>query len=176
MEDAAADRAKHGDTSSSARVDHDPMCLTNFGDDSTKPPALPCRDNTLVDKGAETPKSCLSPVEMRTLLAAGGLLLTGTASTAMRIIFPRPLFSWSIGEETEKRTSRANFNQPCPRCRTKVIQTKPRQTLVFDFGGCSGRLRACPFLGGWRALLCGEVFVWTPDGIRGWSIFGRRRT
>ena len=32
---------------------------------------------------------------------------------------------------------------------------------MFDPGGSTGRLRACPFLGGWRTLLCGEVFVWT---------------
>ena len=58
--DAAADRAKQGDNSSSAQVDHDPMYLTRFGDDSTKPPALPCRDDALVNKGAQAPKSCLS--------------------------------------------------------------------------------------------------------------------
>ena len=28
---------------------------------------------------------------------------------------------------------------------------------MFDPGGSKGRLRACPFLGTWRALLCGEV-------------------
>ena len=28
---------------------------------------------------------------------------------------------------------------------------------MFDPGGSEGRLRACPFLGTWRALLCGEV-------------------
>ena len=28
---------------------------------------------------------------------------------------------------------------------------------MFDPGGSQGRLRACPFLGTWRALLCGEV-------------------
>ena len=30
---------------------------------------------------------------------------------------------------------------------------------MFDPSGFTGRLRACPFLGTWRALLCGEVFV-----------------
>ena len=92
-EDAAADRAKHGDKSSSARVDPDPMCLTSFGDDSTEPPALPCMDDAMIDKGAEAPKPRLSPVEMHTLTAAGGLLPTGTASTARRTVFPRSLFS-----------------------------------------------------------------------------------
>ena len=85
-EDAAADRAKHGNKSSSAQVDPDPMCLTSFGDDSTEPPALPCRDDAMLDKGAEALKS-LSPVEMDTLTDAGGLLPASIASTAMGTIF-----------------------------------------------------------------------------------------
>ena len=59
-EDAAVDRAKYVDNSSSARVDHDPLRLTTFGDESTEPPALPCRDDTLIDEGTEAPKPCLS--------------------------------------------------------------------------------------------------------------------
>ena len=35
---------------------------------------------------------------------------------------------------------------------------------MFDPGGSTDRLRACPFLGTWRALLCGEVLVWAPGG------------
>ena len=74
-ENAAAHRAKHGNRSSSARVDHDLMRLTSLADDSTEPPA-PEKSigNTLVDEGAEVPKPCLSPVEMRTPTAAGGLI------------------------------------------------------------------------------------------------------
>ena len=48
----------------------------------------------------------------------------------------------------------------------KVLETKSRQTLMFDPDDSTGRLRTCPFLGGWCALLCGEVFVWVPDGTR----------
>ena len=33
------------------------------------------------------------------------------------------------------------------------------QNTTFDPGGSQGRLRACPFLGSWRALLCVEVHV-----------------
>ena len=33
------------------------------------------------------------------------------------------------------------------------------QTLMFDPGGSTDRLRACPCLGTWRALLCGEGSV-----------------
>ena len=46
----------------------------------------------------------------------------------------------------------------------KVLETKSRKTLVFGPGRSTGRLRACPFLGTWRALLSGEVFVWVPAG------------
>ena len=31
--------------------------------------------------------------------------------------------------------------------------------MLFDPGGSTDQLRTCPFLGTWRALLCGEVFV-----------------
>ena len=52
-EGAVEDRVKHEDTSS-ARVDHDPMRQTNSDDDCTESPALPiCRDDDLVDEGAE---------------------------------------------------------------------------------------------------------------------------
>ena len=41
----------------------------------------------------------------------------------------------------------------------KGLQMKSMQTLMFNPGGFKGRLRACPFLGTWRALLCGEVLI-----------------
>ena len=58
-----------------------------------EPPALSLKDDVMVEKGSAAPKQCLSPVEMCALTAAGGLLPAGTASTAMRTIFPRPFFS-----------------------------------------------------------------------------------
>ena len=39
------------------------------------------------------------------------------------------------------------------------MQTKSRQTLVFDPDGCTSRLRACPFMGVQGAFLRGWV-VW----------------
>ena len=152
----------NGDSSSARRFDDGPTSLTRF-DMIAEPPALPWRDDALVDKGAKAPKPCLSPVHMCTLTTAGGLLPVGTTATAMRTIFPRPLFTWSLGEESKKRTGRTNFNQLAPPCWRRVIQTESRQTLMFDPGGCTGRLRSCPFVGGWRTLLCGEVFVWDAE-------------
>ena len=49
-----------------------------------KPPALPCKKDALVDKGAEAPKSYFSGEDMRMPTAAGGLLPACTASTATR--------------------------------------------------------------------------------------------
>ena len=159
---AAAGRAMSGDKSF-ARVDHDPMCVTSFGDDSTGPPALPCcRDDALVDKGAEAPKLCLSPVEIRTLTAAGGLLPTGTSITATRIIFRQPpLWCCPTKNMSYMAMTSIQYATYSSSSKMKVLETKIRQTMVFDAGGCTDRLRACPFLGVWRALLCGQVFVWT---------------
>ena len=147
-EAAAADQAKHGDSCSAKRVDAGPpMCLTSFGDDSTEPSALPCRDDVMVDKGAAAPTPRLSPVEMRTPIATGGLLRAGTAATAIRTMFSLSFPSWTLREETKENKSRTNNNQLAPFCRRKDIQMNSRQTHVFDPGGYLGRLRGCLFLG-----------------------------
>ena len=88
---AAAVQAVHGDSCSANRADPDPMRFTSFGNDYTRPPALPCsRDDALVGNGAATPKSCLSPLEMRSAIAAGDLLRAGEASTTTRMTFYQP--------------------------------------------------------------------------------------
>ena len=147
--------------SSFARVDYGPMSLASFGMIAV-PSAVPCKDDALVNRGAEAPKPCLSPGDIRTTTTAGGLLPTGTASAAMMTIFSRPLPCWTLGEKT-KRIALTNFNQFALPYWRKVIQTKSRQTLVFDPGGCSGRLRGCPFLGGSHTLLSMYVcmHVWS---------------
>ena len=71
---ATAVQAKNGDSCSANRVDPDPKQSTSFSDDFTGPPALPCsRDDAQVGNGASAPKSCISPLEMRTPTAAGGV-------------------------------------------------------------------------------------------------------
>ena len=154
----AADQAKHGG-SSSARVDDDPTRLASFGMIAESRLTTPekCIGDALVNKGTEGPKPHFPPVEVRMLSSvADGLMPAGTASTStMTAIFSPPLFSWSLSKETKERTGRTKLNQLAPLCWRKVIQTKSRQTLVFDPGGCSGRLRGCPFLRRQRALLRG---------------------
>ena len=103
-EGAAVDDKKCGDISS-ARVYDNPTSLASFGN-LPKPPVLPeFIDNDLVDEGAEAPKPCLSPMEMRTLKPTGDLLLARSASVTLRAVVPSPPFSWSFCEKTEKRNS-----------------------------------------------------------------------
>ena len=169
--DAAADRVIGGN-SSFAQINPNPMCLISFGNESTEPPAFPCcRNDPIVDKGAAASKSCISPVEMRTLKATRGLLPTGTASTATRTIFHQPPLWFCPTEGMNSRTSiQYATTYYSSFWKIKVLETKLRQTLVFDPGGSTARLRACSFLVGWCALLYGEVFIWAPDGTRGWSV------
>ena len=176
-EDAAADRAKNED-SSSARVDDGPTNLTSFG--MTTEPLLVAPEKGIGDnldnKSAEAPKPHLPLMEVYMLPStAGGLLPAGTASAAMgNIFFPTPLpESFCLAK---MRTSRKTFSQLAPPCWRKVIVTKPRQTLAFDPGGCTSRLRDHSILGGRHALLRWEGLFGCCDSIRGWSAFGSRRT
>ena len=143
---AAAVQAKHVDSCSANQVDPDPMCLIIFGDDSTGP--LPSsRDGALADNGALVPKSCLSPLEMRTPTAAGVLLPAGTASTAtMTTSDQLPLWFCPI-EEISLRTSNQYTMDYSISWKTKVLRTKSMQTLMFDSGGFKGRLHSLPVLG-----------------------------
>ena len=120
-------------------------------------------------------QSRVSPSKMRTPTAVGGLLPAGKASTTTRITYNQSRRRFCPTEETNsKRTSikyasyyssfwRINDQLAAPFCRS-VIERKSGQTLVIDHGGSTGHLRACPFLGTWRAVLYGEVLVWAPAG------------
>ena len=106
MEGAAKTvRAKHGDSCTAQMVQDGPKTSINF---SVKagPPALPCKHDVVVENGAAAPKSCLSPLEMRTTSAAGGLLPTGKISTATKTIFNQPpLRLYSTEEMNSKETN-----------------------------------------------------------------------
>ena len=95
---------------SAARVDGGPTSLTSVDMRAEPPAPEKSIGDVLVDKGAEATKPCLSPVEMRTPTAAGGLLPAGKASTAMGTIFSQPLSFWALDDTTKKRTSPTNFN------------------------------------------------------------------
>ena len=162
---ATAVQAMHGDSFSACRVDPGPMTnSTSFGM-MAKPPALPYRDDIVVESGDAAPKLCLPSLEMRTTTVAGGLLPTGKTSTATDTTFNEPLLQFYSTEEANcKKTSTPYVSHDssvwnllaASSCR-RVIETRSGDNGTFDPGGSRGRLRACPFLGSWRALLCGEV-------------------
>ena len=77
---AKAVQAMHVDKFAAKRVQDGPTTSTSFGV-KAEPPALPCRDDVLVENGAAASKSCLLPFEMCSPIAAGGLLPTSEAST-----------------------------------------------------------------------------------------------
>ena len=160
----------HGDSYSATRVEPGPeINSTSFGT-KTEPPAHPCRDDVLAENGDASPKLCLPSLEMRSPSAVGGLLPTGETSTATKITLNRPPLRLYLTEETNLRTSTQHvlydssfWNLLSSLFCRRVIETKSIlvQTRTFDPGGFQGRLRACQFLGSWRALLCGEVYVRT---------------
>ena len=92
---AKAVQAKHGDNCTAQRVQDGPKTSICF-DVKAEPPALPCRDDVLTENGAAVPKSCLSPLEMHSPTAAGGLLLTVNQS---------PLRFYSTKETNSHNTS-----------------------------------------------------------------------
>ena len=138
-------QAMHGDNFSASRVDPGPKTnSTSFGV-KAEPPALPRRDDVLVENGAEAPKSCLPSLEMRSPTAAGGLLPTCETSTATKIIFNQPpLRLYSTEETISNKTSTQdvsydsnfwrNYLLAVPSCR-RVIETKSMQNRMYDPGG-----------------------------------------
>ena len=120
----------------------------------------------MVDNGDASPKSCLPFLEMRSPSAAGGLLPTGEAFTATRTNFNKPPPRFYLTEETDSKTIRrtqilyVSYDSnvlPAAYSFRMVIETKSGENRMFDPGGSQDRLRACPFLGLWHVLLCGEV-------------------
>ena len=126
---------------SSDRV-HDPMRLTSFGDkDYTEPPALPCRDDALVNLA----KPCLSSMEIRNSTSAGSLTHAGATSTTKTqgTNFPPQLLPRSFRETSEEKNisaTRQKFAKYNRSWHPKMIETKSRQNMVVDPGGLSGCL------------------------------------
>ena len=144
---------------------------TSFGV-KAEPPALPCRDDVVVESGDAALESCLPSLEMCSSTAAGGLVPIGETSTATETTVNKPLLQFYSSEEEnlkkkKSRTSTSYFsydssvfqksNLPgAPYCR-RVVETKSRQNRTFDPGRSQDHPRACPPLGSWRMLVCGEV-------------------
>ena len=136
---ATAVQSMHGDSCTAQKVQDGPKISTSFGM-KYEPPVLPCSDDVLVENGDASPKSCLSPVEMRKSIPAGGFLYAGSASTnkAQGTNVPPQLISWSFRETSEEKsigTTRQTFAKYNRSRHPKVIETKSRQNMVFDPGG-----------------------------------------
>ena len=169
---ATAVQAMRGDCFSARRVEPGPTTnSTRFGV-KAGPPALPCRDDSVVESGAAAIESCLPSVEMRPLTAAGGLVPTGEASKASETTSDQPPLRFCLTEETDLKAKISWTSVPSASydsssvfqernlsatlyCR-RVVDTKSGQNRTFDSGGSRGQLRACPLLGPCRALVCGE--------------------
>ena len=166
-------QAMRGDCFSARRVEPGPTTnSTRFGV-KAGPPALPCRDDSMVECGAAASESCLPSMEMRSSTAAGGLVPTGEASKASEITSNQPPLRFCSTEKTDLEAKISWTSVPSasydsssvyqernlsttPYCR-RVVDTKSRQSRTFDPGGSRGHLCAWPFLGSWRALVCDEV-------------------
>ena len=157
-----------GDSFTARRVEPGPnTSSTSFGV-KAEPPALPYRDDVVVESGDAAPKSCLPSLEMRSSTAAGGLVPTDETSTAETTVNKRLLQFYSTGEEDSKKenvwtsTPSTWYDSSfwkllvASYCRG-VNETKSIKNRTFDPGGWQGHPHACPFLGSWHALVCGEV-------------------
>ena len=170
---ATAAQAMRGDCSSARQVEPGPTNSTSFGMKAEPPALVPCRDISVVECGAAAFKSCLPSMEMRTSTAAGGLVPTGDASEAPETTLNEPSLRFCLTEETDLKAENSWTSIPSASydsssvfqernlsattyCR-RVVDTKSGQNRTFDPGGSRGHLRACPFWGSWRALVCGEV-------------------
>ena len=190
MEGAAtAVQAMRGDCFSARRFEPGPNTnSTSFGV-KAEPPALSCRDDVTVECGTAAFEPCLPSLEMRSSTAAGGLVPTGEASTALETTLDEPPLRFCSAEETDLESknswtsiSSASYDSSSvlqernlsatPYCR-RVVGTKCRQNRTFDPGGSQGHLRACPFLGSWRVLVCGEVLRAGAAGDELQRFFGR---
>ena len=94
-----------------------------------------------------------------------GLKVLGRQFNLLQRCHPAYGHEGSVNAPAEMRTqTAAGGSFPAGTVSSTATRTtfESRQTLVFDLRGSTGHLRACPFLGTWRAMLCGEVLVWAP--------------
>ena len=95
----------HEDSCTAQKAQDGPKTSTSFGV-KDEPPALPCRDDDLVEDDAAAPKTCLLSLEMRSPTAAGGLIPSGETSKATETTVNEPLFQfYSTEEENSKKKS-----------------------------------------------------------------------
>ena len=178
---AKAVQAMRGDSyNAEQKVQDGPKTSITFGVDAELPD-FPCREDGLVGDGTTAPKSPLPSLEMRTTTAAGGLVPTGKTSTATETNFNQPPLRFCSTEETDLEANCKKTSTPyvsydssafqdsnllaAPYCR-RVVKIKFRQNRTFDPGD--------PFLGSWRALVCGEAVRDEGSWCRAAAFYPRR--
>ena len=179
---ATAVQAMRGDCFSARRFEPGPNTYsTSFGV-KAGPPALPCRDDSVVESGAAPFESCLPFMEMRPPTAAGGLVPIGETSKASETTFNQPPLRFCSTEETDLEAKKSWTSissvlydsssvlqernlSATPYCR-RIVDTKSGQNSTFDPGGSQGHLRAYPIFG-----IVARVGLWR--GFTGWGSWRR---
>ena len=183
---AIAVQAMRGDCVSARRVEPGPTTKSTSSGVKAESSALPCRDDSVVECGSTASELCFPSMEKRSSTAAGGLVPTGDAFKASETTLNEPPLRFCLTEETDLKaknswtsvpsasSNSSNFRRlsATPYCR-RVVDTKSGQNRTFDPGGSRGHLRACPFLGQWRALVCGEFLRAGAAGEELQRFFGR---
>ena len=100
---ATAVQAMRGDSFFARRVEPGPNISSTSFSVKAEPPALPRRDDVVVESGDVAPKSCLPSLEMRSSTVAGGLVPTGETSTVETTVNKPLLQFYSTEEEDSKK-------------------------------------------------------------------------
>ena len=98
---ATAVQAMRGDCLSARRVEPGPTTNSISFGEKAEPPALPCRDNVVVESNPAVSESCLPSMEMRPSTAAGGLVPTSEASNALETTSNQPPLRFCSTEKTD---------------------------------------------------------------------------
>ena len=128
----------HGVSYTAQKVQDGPKTSTSFGVEA-RLPALPCRDDVVVESGDAATKSCFPSLELRTTTVAGGLVPSGKTFTATETNFNQPSLRFYSTEETDSEarckkgpTPSASYDSSfwkllaAPYCR-RVVETKSRK-------------------------------------------------
>ena len=102
-----------------------------------EPPALPCRDDVVVECGAAASESCLPSLEMRPSTAAGGLVPTGEASKVTETNHNQPPLRLCSTEERDHLEANRKKNQFHPPQTTAAASSRRGTCLLLLIAGGS---------------------------------------
>ena len=133
---ATAGQAMRGDCFSARWIKPGPTTnLTSFGV-KAEPPALPCRDDVVVESGPTASESCLPSMEMRSSTFAGGLVPTGEASKVSETTSNQLPLRFCSTEETDLEAKIHGF-QFIPPHTTAAASSRRGTCLLLPIAGRS---------------------------------------